>query len=121
MAGRSFPARAKRIVPSRPHDPEPSCGPSHRVCAGPPEAATFLSFPSEKNPMKRPSGDQKGESAPSVPSSTVAVKLSSCRTYSRGRPRAEPTKTNRRPSGEIARLVKISLEEKLTPGGSPTE
>ena len=41
------------------------------VRAGPPVTSTFFSSPSpgEKNPMKRLSGDQNGETAPSVPGS----------------------------------------------------
>src|ERR1700722_7077555 len=42
-------------------------GASATVETGPPATGMVFSFPSEKNPMDRPSGDQNGNVPPSVP------------------------------------------------------
>src|SRR5450432_694176 len=41
------------------------------ACGGPPDAATFCNLPLAKNAMLRPSGDQNGKLAPSVPCNRV--------------------------------------------------
>ena len=76
----------------------PVLGTSHSVWGGPPDASTFFSFPVTKKPIKRLSGDQKGNSAPSVPGSNCAVSESIERTH---RPVAAMN-ASRLPSGEIA-------------------
>src|SRR5712671_5348333 len=53
--------------------------------------------------MKRLSGDQKGESAPSVPGKACALNESSGRTQSDPRPSKTAVKVSRLPSGESAR------------------
>src|SRR5215813_6459431 len=71
-------------VPPRPK------GASQRGSAGPPSTAIFFSFrsESEKKAIHRPSGDQNGNVALSVPSSACAVKLFSDRTQMREMPLA---------------------------------
>src|ERR1051325_224670 len=64
---------AKTMVPSRLHVPPPPGGASQMVCGGPPEGATFFSLLSAKKPMDCPSGDQNGNSAPSVRSSRCGL------------------------------------------------
>jgi hypothetical protein len=44
----------------------------------PPAISTFFSFPLAKNPMDRPSGDQKGWNAPSVPGTAACARLPTC-------------------------------------------
>src|SRR5262249_1904768 len=70
-----FPSGEKRIVPSRFQVPPRPLGASHSTCADFAETSTFLSFPLAKNPMNRPSGDQKGWDAPSVPGTPVCARL----------------------------------------------
>src|ERR1700712_3052151 len=61
------------------HEPPRGLGASARTVIGPPDASTFLSRPSAKNPRNFPSADQKGNEAPSVPSIFFAVRsLSDC-------------------------------------------
>src|ERR1700693_1770329 len=65
---------------------------------GPPEASISLSFPSEKKPIERLSGDQNGNRPPSVPASAAAAPVRS--DWSQSFPPAP--KTARSPSGESA-------------------
>ena len=70
---------------------------------GPPLASTFFSARSPKNPMYRPSGDQKGRSAFSVPAKARAAESDSARTQSRLDPSPlRAVNTTRVPSGEIS-------------------
>src|SRR5215472_4812493 len=70
-----------RITPSRLQ--VPGVGPtSAKVSIGPPDKATFFSLPPEENPINRPSGDQKGNVAFSVPGSGSADGESSARIQS---------------------------------------
>src|SRR6266850_7720359 len=74
----------KRIVPSAFQAPPRPLGASASTSTNPPERSAFLSFPFAKNPMDRPSDDQKGWVAPSVPGTAVCPRLpTSCvqRTY----------------------------------------
>ena len=52
------------MTPSELHAASAPVGASQSVCAGPPDAATFLSRPSAKKPRCRLSGDQKGPAGP---------------------------------------------------------
>ena len=61
-----------------------------------------FSLPSAKNPTDRPSGDQNGHEAPSVPVNGRAETASRERNDSRDRPSSVATKTIFCPSGEIA-------------------
>src|SRR5881394_4138484 len=54
------------------HEPPRAFGASASSETGPPDAEIFFKCPSAKNPMDFPSGDQKGNAAPSVPSSFFA-------------------------------------------------
>src|SRR4026207_901117 len=70
---------------------------------GPPPASTRFRFPAEKNPRVRPSGDQKGWSAPSVPAIGTASSDERSRTNSCAVTASlPPTPQTRRPSGEDA-------------------
>src|SRR5262245_1948774 len=56
-----------------PHDPPRAFCASPKMMAGPPPAGIFFNFELAKNATNLPSGDQKGNAAPSVPSSRTAV------------------------------------------------
>src|SRR5438034_755414 len=77
-------------------------GISHTTCAGPPLASILFNCPSAKKAMKRSSGDQNGNIAPSVPASCRASSTSNARTASTFRPppRAVTMNASFRPSGE---------------------
>jgi hypothetical protein len=68
------------IVPSSLHVPARMSGESQSVTGAPPVTATFLSFPSAKNPSQRESGEKNRLLAPSVPDSGAASRASSGRT-----------------------------------------
>src|SRR6185436_17705629 len=94
----------KRITPSRFHDPPRGLPPtSQMVSGGPPWTSIFFNFESTKKASLRLSGDQNGETAPSVPGSALASSESSERIHNT-RFLSSPTaaKTMRLPSGEIA-------------------
>ncbi len=65
-------AGLNRMVPSGAH--AAGCGEelSASICRFPPLNSTVFNLPLAKNPSERPSGDQKGAAAPSVPGMTVA-------------------------------------------------
>lgn len=74
------PVGVKTIVPSSAQVPPRFAGASQSATGAPPIVATFLSLPSEKKPIQRPSGEKNGEwSAPSVPARGAAVSWSRCR------------------------------------------
>jgi hypothetical protein len=50
----------KMIVPQLFQLPPRASGASQMICIGPPSTATFLSLPSAKKAIERPSGDQNG-------------------------------------------------------------
>src|ERR1039458_533631 len=84
-------------------DPPLGLGASASTVNGPPDAATFFRWPSAKKPRNFASADQKGNEAPSVPSSFLAARsLKECtqiESFSFG-PRAQNATAV--PSGEIA-------------------
>src|SRR5262245_34391463 len=61
------------IVPSRFQVPPEKPGASQISCGGPPEASTLRNLPATKYPLKRPSADQNGRVAFSVPASRRGV------------------------------------------------
>src|ERR1700722_14458989 len=61
------------MVLSAPHAPPRGFGASVTEETGPPATGIILSFPSAKNPRERPSGDQNGNVAPSVPASFLGA------------------------------------------------
>src|SRR6266545_3960164 len=76
---------------------------SQRASAGPPAASIFFNFPEAKKPIDRPSGDQNGYDASSVPGSARGASSSKERTQRRVLPEASRAeKDRRRPSGERA-------------------
>src|SRR5262249_13895923 len=84
---------------------------SARTWGGPPAASILLSFPSAKNPIELPPGDQKRPVTPSVPASGAALEEDSGRSQIELFPPAAcATKPTRRPSGETARWSKESKE-----------
>ena len=93
----------KRITSSWFQVPPRPAVASARICGVPPLVSTFLSLPVAKNPMNRPSGDQNGNDAPSVPANGWAWTLSSGRTQiCDGPPFVAATKARCCPSGESA-------------------
>src|ERR1700722_12406439 len=60
------PLGVKTITPSLFHVPPRPEAASQIVCTGPPATLSFFNFPSAKNAMDFPSGDQNGNRAPSV-------------------------------------------------------
>src|SRR5215469_622959 len=56
-----------RMIPPELQAPPLSIGASQSICSPLPSDSIRLSFPPAKNPIERPSGDQKGSAAPSVP------------------------------------------------------
>lgn len=100
--------------------PRPN-GASHTGSDGPPAAATVLSLPSAKNPMRSLVGDQNGCATPSPPSIRRAIGESSERThnwFSVDTP-APTTNATMRPFGEIATFVESGFI--TSPGGGRTE
>src|SRR6185369_8239983 len=61
------------ITLSRFHVPPRGFGASARIVTGPPAEGIFFIRPPAKNPIDFPSYDQKGNDAPSVPSSFRAL------------------------------------------------
>ena len=100
------------MVPSRPHAGTPSICAAQMVRAGPPETSIFLSSPAPlaKKPMNRLSGDQNGDTAPSVPASGCAVSDPSERIQSCCWPLVVATNARCRPSGETAIRVVFSAD-----------
>src|SRR2546425_10815460 len=111
---------ANTIVPSRFHvPPQRPIGASHRIRTAALPTSTMLSFPSAKKPMRRLSGDQKGNIAPSVPFSCCALEAENVRTHSLLVPSsATATKAMRAPSGETEKLPRRKDESE---GGSSEE
>src|SRR5271170_6851894 len=65
-------AGENRITPELPQLPPRPSWASQIIRTGPPSAETAFSFPSAKNPISRPSGDQKGALLPLVPGTSCA-------------------------------------------------
>src|SRR5580704_3097832 len=76
-------AGAKMMTPRAFQSPPRPKGASASATAGPPSSLIFFNLPSAKNPIERPSGDQNGKEAPSVPSIGSADNLLSSRTQTR--------------------------------------
>src|SRR5262245_25029808 len=100
------PRAANRITPSRfqvppPPPPNPP-GAFPSVCTDPPSTSTRLILRAEKNPRDFPSGDQNGNSAPSVPAITRDKPDVSDRSDNIGCPSDVATNAMAPPSGEIA-------------------
>src|SRR5215469_3682924 len=94
---------AKTITPSRLQEPPRGRVASASVSGGPPEASTLFSFPPEKNPMLRLSGDQNGDDPPSVPGKGCACNEFKGRTQRTDFPSSvTAANTKRVPSGESA-------------------
>src|SRR5262249_14896557 len=72
------------------------------VVGAPPSRSNRLSEPPAKKPIERPSGDQKGLAAPSVPPRGWAVVVDSSRSHRRDALSSDATETISRPSGERA-------------------
>ena len=70
------------MVPSGAHADASGAELSANACTFPPFSSTVFNFPPAKNPSERPSGDQKGEAAPSVPGMAVASLALSERVHS---------------------------------------
>src|SRR4029077_8879111 len=91
-----------RIVPSFPQEPPSGEGVIASVRTDPPARSTRFSLASAKKPSDRPSGDQKGDDARSVPGTGCASGASNARTHSRGGPFDWAVKAIFSPSGEMA-------------------
>src|SRR2546427_9581794 len=103
---------ANRIVPSLPHVPKAEmAGTSHKGTADPPGRSIRFSLPPAKNASDRPSGDQKTDTAPSVPGTTRASRPETGRSQMRrGSGGAlEATNASCDPSGDSARNVVATL------------
>src|ERR1700693_4272537 len=115
---------AKRISPSRlqePVSPIPELT-SQRATAAPPERSRRFNFPSAKNAMERPSGDQKTDEARSVPARGRASRAESARNQSRCPPDgSDAMYTGCEPSGETASSGASTPETKAPPGGGAME
>src|SRR6476620_11574116 len=91
------------IVPSLFHDPPSATGmPDTSVCVEPSSMLIRFSLVSAMKAMDRPSGDQKGVDARSVPGSGRAVSESSERSHNCGAPSALAEYTIFDPSGDNA-------------------
>jgi len=103
---------------ARVHTAPRPLGASASVSARPPSAGTTFSLLFEKNPMRRPSGDQNGSAALSVPSSRRDVIESSERTHNSFSDRATDPTTNATivPSGDTATAVESGYT--CSPGGA---
>ncbi len=92
-----------RMSPLDPQLPPRPSSASQRTSTEPVESSMRRSFAREKKTRNRPSGDQKGLSAVSVPGSARTSSESRSRTRSIILPPAIPPKTSLRPSGEISK------------------
>src|SRR5262245_35836991 len=79
-------------------DPWAVLGSVHSVSGGPPRVSIFLIWLSTVKPIYRPSGDQKGVDAPSVPGRRRHSSASKSRSHNPSCPVAANTSV--RPSGE---------------------
>src|SRR5579859_6098368 len=77
-----FAAGRNRIVPSGAHAASSAHELSASVCRFPPFNSTVFNLPPAKNPSERPSADQNGFAAPSVPGTAVASFAFSDRVHS---------------------------------------
>ena len=116
-------AGVKRMTPSRFQLPPRPSGASASTCGAPPVVSTVLSLPPAKNPTDRPSADQNGNAASSVPVSGCACIVSSERIHSCGTPRrGAATNASRPPSGDKASCTVEATGDgdQWVPGGGMT-
>jgi hypothetical protein len=110
----------KRITPARFHDPPSGTATRANGWSAPPSIATRFIMASAKNPMDRPSGDQKGFEPRSVPASGRIADESSERSQRRDGPSPLATNTMLRPSGESAsdeaRVGRVLISSRNSPG-----
>src|ERR1700676_320853 len=107
----------KRMIPRSFQLPPVGKGASQSVTTGPPVAWTVFNLPSAKNPIDRPSADQNGSCAPSVPARGCAEGESKGRDHSKLLPCASTRTSSRiRPSGET-----FGKPTNCAPGGGVTE
>src|SRR5262245_29140517 len=85
-----------------PHVPPRGSATAAMICAPPPVRSTRRKRPRAKKPSERPSGDQNGLDAPSVPVIGLVTKVVSERTKMWLPLASTPTYAIRPPSGEIA-------------------
>ena len=100
-----------RIVPTELQAPPLPTGESQRVCSLLPSVSIRFNFPPAKNPMERPSGDQKEWPPPSVPGSNLPSPASlRLRSQRASFPWPSTTEdTSCLPSGEMAGAPPASL------------
>jgi hypothetical protein len=106
----------KMMVPFALQLPPRPSGASQRICIGPPLTDTLRSLPLEKNPRLRLSGDQKGKSASSVPSSASVRPVAISRIQSREPLGSPAMNASFLPSGEMA-AGPATASVKSTPAG----
>src|SRR5262249_4647634 len=94
-----------------PHVPPPGRIGPVSLCGEPPLMSTRLRPVSAKNPMDRPSGDQNGRTALSVPARGCAVTESSGRSQSREGPALEATNTILRASVESEKDIRSVVHD----------
>src|SRR6476469_252845 len=95
------PAAENTITPSAFQVPRARFGAAQMFCSAPPVTLIFLSRPPEKNAISRLSGDQNGDSAPSVPSNNSALVDSKRLTKMALPASVDAVNASHRPSGEI--------------------
>src|SRR6266545_6531682 len=107
------------MVPSPFHAPPSPSGAWQRIWTALPALSATFSLRSAKKPMRRLSGDQKGNVAPSAPVICWPPGAERARTHSAFLPSGPTaTKARRIPSGEIAKLYGTNNE---LGGGSSAE
>ena len=99
-----------RIEPSRPQAPPFAVPPTGQMgCSPIPLCSTFSNCPRMKNAIQRPSGDQNGHYAPSLPWISMGCVDSRALTHSVLTPSAlAATNATRRPSGEMAKSFGVN-------------
>src|ERR1700735_1731650 len=105
------------ITPSLFHVPPRPVGASQRICTTPPVAGTRLSFESAKKAKFRPSPDQKGYVAPSVPCKGWVVPELSVRTKINCLRWPSATNAMAEPSGEITNWFSLPMDPNSNPSG----
>src|SRR5215471_11366311 len=97
---------------------------SARICGAPPSMSILLSLPWAENPSVCPSGDQKGEEAPSVPGSDRDASESRERIHRRDCPSEVATNARLSPFGESAnakasRAEGVLISTRISLGAGP--
>src|SRR5689334_8253163 len=91
-----------KIVPSSPQEPPCGLGASASTLAAPPSRSIRFNVLAAKNASDRPSGDQNGSEAPSVPGKNRDRSDRNSRTQSRESSEASPTAATHKPSRDTA-------------------